>query len=967
MKNKELSYTRYSFDVLLIILLIILSLSISVSATSVTYLNDTFDRSDSNDIGINWTGYKTEHKISNNYLVRNGVATNAGILVNTTLMPLNASGYVVEIEGNRPTTLVYFQNMSGKGYGYSISVGDDANRKIYLWKVSGTTSTLINNYFTETNSWSTATKITVVAVTNQAKFLVFKDGVYDGYLEDASNTYTSGYCGIGEKGNGAVEAESFKCYGYTRPYFDDSTGYGYIVDGEYNLTNGQTYNNLTALRTGTLNITNANIKINTNNGNNIRFLSKGGNITLENASVSPTDSNNWSQIYLTTENVYIVQNGLKWPSLKINNSTFESMGKPNAGVGEHAPSTISLEYAETGSYITNTTFNNSAEIAVQYSSRPTRIDNNIFQNPRTFNTQILYINQISNLAITNNQLIGNYTLRNVRIGAYLASVSLINFSYNKVFGVYDYGVDFNGCCFDQITYIGNYHQDSQKGLVFNHLLTNSLIKDNIFYTTNSAAQSSISGYTGFGDNVSVINNTLYSDTSIADGGFKPTNFGINTNVTGFINTGLHSSLARLSGDNGMSAFIVNDGTNGTINDVLIDAVIYRAVSGMTFEKISNTKNINIIATNITVKNVAYGIHAYSCENCTLRDLDVSGSIADIKLETDIRDIFLINNKKSNIVFVNPLTKANNFNYADILVQTQNNIPIYNAEILVYNKINNLYPSINRNGNAKTTFTIGVDGHTPLPRGNDSDTPVLMSHWQNSTTRQNMSYLISVFDPSHLYTSTPTLIFPNGTLLSLSPLATATVSPNESWYRPNPNTYQNTTVITIDRARTYHKLKFPNGSITVTDANQTLLTATSAAGQSYILFNNTIPGFYNKSVTFMVDNVIYANQTANESGFVSFNYTSLISSGSSHTFKWLSNTSSSGVDGDLNDDGIVDEKDVDIVNQHMWNVTSSPYPNYDVNQDGIVDILDMQFVMGKIPDNLIDQVAAFLKSLVSNIF
>ena len=118
---------------------------------------------------------------------------------------------------------------------------------------------------------------------------------------------------------------------------------------------------------------------------------------------------------------------------------------------------------------------------------------------------------------------------------------------------------------------------------------------------------------------------------------------------------------------------------------------------------------------------------------------------------------------------------------------------------------------------------------------------------------------------------------------------------------------------------------------------------------------------------MVDNLIYANQTANESGFVSFNYTSFISSGSSHTFKWLSNTSSSAIEGDLNDDGVVDEKDVDIVRQHMWTLTSSPYPNYDVNQDGIVDILDMQFVMGKIPDNLIDQVAAFLKSLVENIF
>jgi hypothetical protein len=68
-----------------------------------------------------------------------------------------------------------------------------------------------------------------------------------------------------------------------------------------------------------------------------------------------------------------------------------------------------------------------------------------------------------------------------------------------------------------------------------------------------------------------------------------------------------------------------------------------------------------------------------------------------------------------------------------------------------------------------------------------------------------------------------------------------------------------------------------------------------------------------------------------------------------------------VSGDLNGDGVVDEKDVMIVNQHMGNVTSSPYPNYDINQDGIVDILDMQFVTDKIPMSLVDKVYNFLKS------
>lgn len=48
---------------------------------------------------------------------------------------------------------------------------------------------------------------------------------------------------------------------------------------------------------------------------------------------------------------------------------------------------------------------------------------------------------------------------------------------------------------------------------------------------------------------------------------------------------------------------------------------------------------------------------------------------------------------------------------------------------------------------------------------------------------------------------------------------------------------------------------------------------------------------------------------------------------------------------------------------MGNATFPPFPNYDFNQDGIVDIYDMQFVTGKIPPSLIEQVVNYLKSLI----
>ncbi|MDO8724532.1 MAG: hypothetical protein Q7J35_00510 [Candidatus Methanoperedens sp.] len=105
--------------------------------------------------------------------------------------------------------------------------------------------------------------------------------------------------------------------------------------------------------------------------------------------------------------------------------------------------------------------------------------------------------------------------------------------------------------------------------------------------------------------------------------------------------------------------------------------------------------------------------------------------------------------------------------------------------------------------------------------------------------------------------------------------------------PHPNTYQNTTVITIERARTNITLRFPNGTITV-NATQKSLNATTSYSQSYVVFNNTILAFANRDVNFAVDDVIYTNKTANASGFLSFNYTNFMASGSMHTFKWVLN-------------------------------------------------------------------------------
>ena len=118
-----------------------------------------------------------------------------------------------------------------------------------------------------------------------------------------------------------------------------------------------------------------------------------------------------------------------------------------------------------------------------------------------------------------------------------------------------------------------------------------------------------------------------------------------------------------------------------------------------------------------------------------------------------------------------------------------------------------------------------------------------------------------------------------------------------------------------------------------------MNATTSYSQSYVVFNNTIPAFANRDVNFAVDDVIYTNKTANASGFLSFNYTNFMASGSMHTFKWALNVPGY----DINQDGIVNILDLNYIGQHYGEVTSAPYPAYDVDQNGVVDSDDMLIV------------------------
>jgi len=126
---------------------------------------------------------------------------------------------------------------------------------------------------------------------------------------------------------------------------------------------------------------------------------------------------------------------------------------------------------------------------------------------------------------------------------------------------------------------------------------------------------------------------------------------------------------------------------------------------------------------------------------------------------------------------------------------------------------------------------------------------------------------------------------------------------------------------------------------VSNATQTKLDAVTNFSQSYVMFNNTIPGFANSNVSFMVNGVKYATNMANSTGFMSFNYTGHMSTLTTFEFQGIF------VPEDVNQDGEIDLQDLIFMNIKIN--TNSTCDTCDVNKNGFVDIYDIILVSGKI--------------------
>jgi len=147
-------------------------------------------------------------------------------------------------------------------------------------------------------------------------------------------------------------------------------------------------------------------------------------------------------------------------------------------------------------------------------------------------------------------------------------------------------------------------------------------------------------------------------------------------------------------------------------------------------------------------------------------------------------------------------------------------------------------------NIKTSFTTGNDGHTPLP-SDSLNTAVILNNLRNSVTNVVMSHTIQA------------------TLSGIS--NTITVTPDSTWYRTNPEIYQNTVTIQL-------LVDTLLGSITgkITDINNVAMSGVLIENSNGYSTTSDINGNYTISTlspgnySLTVSKIGYISQTYNYS-------------------------------------------------------------------------------------------------------
>lgn len=316
---------------------------------------------------------------------------------------------------------------------------------------------------------------------------------------------------------------------------------------------------------------------------------------------------------------------------------------------------------------------------------------------------------------------------------------------------------------------------------------NTTINYNEFYNVSGTAI-----YTKHSNNITIKGNYFHDGAGVAIDSFKTdvTADIIEDNIVTDYYAGSYYSMTTLGLTTGG---VGNRYTNNTFTNITGNLFSISGVNDFVFE---NNTIKNVSGTAIVITPDAY----QNSKNVTFRNNILTG-VTGLNLEIkdaniDQTSVFTNESYENGKVrmyysvipgFINLQNPSvglstdysnpyfYNYKYLDVKVVDINNVPINNTTVTLINTTDINYPSINIAGDTKTTFITGIDGHTPLP-SNTINSIAILDYYKTSTIQQKMSYTVTASYNNYI----------NSTI----------ITPDETWYRINPDTYQNTVTIQL---------------------------------------------------------------------------------------------------------------------------------------------------------------------------
>lgn len=385
-----------------------------------------------------------------------------------------------------------------------------------------------------------------------------------------------------------------------------------------------------------------------------------------------------------------------------------------------------------------------------------------------------------------------------------------------------------------------------------------VIKNNRFHDITIPGEYGKEYILGFrlssGDNAYLYNNT-FENCHITSGGYNGI-LGFRDGANGVVVDKLYISNCSTN-SYGMIFF---EGTNSPDNPAVVTNFEIKNVTGYGIigKEYGNVKFINGIIKNTSEAGIyfyhseVYGPTKFWIENVTIDGAEsgIAGyaeGIADI-YNVKINNVYMpyVTDYYGYLIWYITNSKATNYTYrephkiyrtgemreymlTDVYVVDKNGNPVSNATVTVTaNEPNVADYSINRNLQPLTQTTTLSNGHTPLPDEDPSNTLALLRLRKNASSEESgFTYTITAEKDG----------YSNSTI----------VSPDASWYRSNPNTYQNTITIILPVSLETGNISgivtdqtnAPIEGVTVTDGIRIAITNSSGS----FTISNVPPGNY----------------------------------------------------------------------------------------------------------------------------